>query len=85
MVSPFTTRTPLAISSKGNYIGTDVTGTLALGLEQDGINVSGPATTIGGMTTGAGNLISGNWDSGVELAARAQPATWSRATSSAPT
>jgi Ca2+-binding RTX toxin-like protein len=53
---------------EGNKIGTDVTGTTALG---NGVGVDlefGPsANTIGGTTAGAGNLISGNTSSGVEI------------------
>ena len=53
---------------EGNRIGTDVTGTIALG---NGVGVDlefGPsANTIGGTTVGAGNLISGNTSSGVEI------------------
>ena len=45
---------------EGSYIGTDVTGTIALGNGGDGVGVSGSDNTIGGTTTGAGNLISGN-------------------------
>src|SRR6185436_6007278 len=49
---------------QGNYIGTDVTGTAALG-DWVGVNIEGGATGnfVGGTTAGAGNVISGNgWD-----------------------
>lgn len=53
---------------KGNYIGTDVTGTLALGNLMDGIDlVDAPGNTIGGVTAGARNLISGNARNGVRI------------------
>jgi hypothetical protein len=46
---------------QGNLIGTDVTGTLALGNSSRGINVqSGTGTLIGGTTVAARNIISGN-------------------------
>jgi hypothetical protein len=51
---------------QGNYIGTDVTGTQALG---NGIGVSTEGTAyalIGGTEPGAGNLISGNRLYGIE-------------------
>jgi titin len=48
---------------QGNYIGTDATGTEALG-NGSGVGVSGP-NLIGGTETGAGNLISGNDGTGV--------------------
>ena len=45
---------------EGNYIGTDVTGTLAKG-NTVGIGVdSSPGTVIGGTLAGAGNVISAN-------------------------
>ena len=51
----------------GNYIGTDVTGTVALG-GGDGVQLNGGISdTIGGTVSGAGNLISGNTSSGVEI------------------
>jgi hypothetical protein len=58
--------------AEGNYIGTDVTGTVALGNAYGGIYVgsgslfsdnppgSASFATIGGTVAGAGNLISGN-------------------------
>jgi titin len=52
---------------QGNYIGTDVTGTADLGNNGSGVLVqAGAATvTVGGTTTGAGNLISGNNGPGI--------------------
>ena len=44
---------------RASFVGTDVTGTIALGNGR-GIQVSGGATTIGGSAPGDGNLISGN-------------------------
>ena len=52
---------------EGNQIGTDLTGTIAVA---NGIGVlfdSAPSNTIGGMTAGAGNLISGNTNRGVSI------------------
>ena len=51
----------------GNKIGTDITGTLALP-NVYGISMltSTSDTTIGGTAAGAGNLISGNKDAGIE-------------------
>jgi titin len=52
---------------QGNYIGTDVTGTADLGNSDHGVSIYGaPGNTIGGTTTGAGNVISGN-SSGVYI------------------
>jgi hypothetical protein len=50
---------------QGNYIGTDITGTVALG--GDGVFVDGTSNTIGGAQPGAGNLISGLDDTGISL------------------
>lgn len=44
---------------RGNFIGTNASGTAALG-NGDGIRIEGSFATIGGTTAGAGNLISGN-------------------------
>ena len=53
---------------EGNLIGTDITGTLAL---PNGVgvlvNLGAHNNTIGGMTSGAGNVISGNTIDGVEI------------------
>jgi parallel beta-helix repeat protein len=56
----------------GNFLGTDISGTLDLGNHANGVLVSGGAgNRIGGLTgtpgTGAGNLISGNDDNGISL------------------
>ncbi len=51
---------------RGNYIGTDLNGTVALGNGTGIIIVESPNNTIGGTVAGEGNLISGN--NGVGLA-----------------
>jgi hypothetical protein len=55
---------------EGNYIGTDITGTIALGgkTEHDGITIEGSSNAIGGAEPGQGNLISGNSLPGFSLA-----------------
>ncbi len=50
---------------QGNYIGTDVTGTVALGNGSRGLDMGGVANTLGGLEPGAGNVISGNGSVGV--------------------
>ena len=54
---------------KGNYIGTNSAGTVALGNTSGGvvINNSASGNTIGGSAAGAGNVISGN-DGGIAMA-----------------
>ncbi|MGO8747426.1 MAG: beta strand repeat-containing protein [Thermoguttaceae bacterium] len=53
---------------EGNYIGTDVTGTIAVPNRGDGVGLNGtPQTTIGGTVAGAGNVISGNTANGVDF------------------
>jgi hypothetical protein len=53
---------------EGNYIGTDVTGTIAQANGVDGIDVQDAANnTIGGVTAAARNVISGNADDGVMI------------------
>ncbi|MBA2524190.1 MAG: hypothetical protein H0V18_00200, partial [Pyrinomonadaceae bacterium] len=50
---------------QGNYIGTDVTGTVGLGNNLEGIYIGGGNNnTVGGMQPGAGNVISSNGSSG---------------------
>ena len=52
----------------GNRIGTDYTGTIALGNGTFGVLVSGtPGVTIGGTATGDGNIISANPTAGIGL------------------
>jgi hypothetical protein len=65
---------------QGNFIGTDATGTRALGNAGAGIALSSSSNDqIGGIAVGAGNLISGNQGSGVALddSAPAPPPTGS--------
>jgi uncharacterized repeat protein (TIGR01451 family) len=52
---------------QGNYIGTDITGTRAVGNSAAGINITnGSNDTVGGTAVGAGNVISGNGGSGID-------------------
>ena len=57
---------------QGNFIGTDVTGTIALA-NSFGIAWAGYPNTVGGTTPGAGNLISGNTLAGISLASASGP------------
>ncbi len=52
---------------QGNYIGTDVTGTVDLGNNVAGIRLNGANNIIGGTTAGEGNVIAGN-SSGITIA-----------------
>ena len=52
---------------QGNYIGTDKNGTADLGNSGDGVFINGTGNTIGGTTTAARNVISGNNNHGVEF------------------
>ena len=53
---------------RGNYVGTDVTGTVDLGVNGSGIRVfTGTGNTIGGAAPGAGNLVSGNSAEGISI------------------
>jgi uncharacterized repeat protein (TIGR01451 family) len=47
---------------QGNFIGTDITGTVALGNKNAGISIGASNNTVGGTMPGTGNLISGNGD-----------------------
>ena len=50
---------------QGNFIGTDATGTIAVGNTFDGIDDDGGANNTIGGTGAAGNVISGNADNGI--------------------
>jgi len=51
---------------QGNLIGTDSTGTFALGNQEDGIGIEiSSGNTIGGTGPGQGNVISGNFGAGI--------------------
>jgi hypothetical protein len=53
---------------QGNLIGTDVSGTLALGNGLGGVVIGDASgTTVGGSFFGAGNVISGNGTSGISI------------------
>ncbi|NUN97441.1 MAG: right-handed parallel beta-helix repeat-containing protein, partial [Candidatus Omnitrophica bacterium] len=61
---------PLAKENRieGNFIGTDITGSLPLGNRFGGVLIVDASDNyIGGTTPGAGNLISGNGGSGIRL------------------
>ncbi|MEM8499380.1 MAG: LamG-like jellyroll fold domain-containing protein [Pseudomonadota bacterium] len=53
----------------GNYVGTDVTGTIDQGNVNDGIKIQlgGSNNTIGGTSSADRNLVSGNNDDGIEI------------------
>jgi CSLREA domain-containing protein len=65
---PTATDPPTGNLVQGNFIGTDVTGTIDLGNELDGVSLGGNLNTIGGTTAGARNIISGNDVAGINLA-----------------
>jgi uncharacterized repeat protein (TIGR01451 family) len=52
---------------QGNFIGTDATGLIAVGNHGDGVKTEPGADVIGGTDPGAGNLISGNGQAGIEM------------------
>jgi hypothetical protein len=62
-----TTPTASGNHVEGNLIGTDVTGTTALGNALSGVVVDAPNTQVGGVGPGAGNVISGNTSDGIEV------------------
>jgi hypothetical protein len=51
----------------GNYIGPDKSGTAAVANEDAGIKIMGNNNIIGGVASGAGNVISGNGFDGIVL------------------
>ncbi len=53
---------------QGNYIGTDITGSTAIGNTGHGVFIDDvDGSLIGGSSAGAGNLISGNGEDGIHL------------------
>ena len=54
---------------QGNFIGTDATGTHPLGNGSAGVFAGDSNDTIGGTTSSAGNVISGNAGAGIDLSA----------------
>ena len=52
---------------QGNYIGTDVSGTKAIPNRPYGMSLAGSDNVVGGTSSGARNIISGNQGSGIEL------------------
>jgi len=52
---------------EGNLIGTDSTGTVALGNNQDGIELGTLGDVVGGTTAATGNVISGNSQYGLVI------------------
>ena len=53
---------------RGNYVGTDASGSADLGNAGSGVYLNGaPANTVGGTDAGAGNVISGNDDVGAHF------------------
>jgi parallel beta-helix repeat protein len=54
------------VTIQGNFIGTDVTGTHALP-NDSGLGLYGSNILLGGTVSGAGNLISGNHGSGIDM------------------
>ncbi len=58
----------------GNYIGTDVTGLVALG-NDTGINILSESNQIGGISFEDRNLISGNLGNGIDIGSPDMPGT----------
>ncbi len=56
------------IVMQGNYIGTDASGSAALGNAGEGIYIErSPSNTVGGTSSGARNVISANGGAGIRL------------------
>jgi hypothetical protein len=62
---------PHGILIQGNFIGTDITGTVALGNGDDGVQIDNGSfdNTIGGTVSGAGNIIAFSGGNGVTVGA----------------
>jgi CSLREA domain-containing protein len=56
---------PATTTVLGNFIGTDVTGTVGRPNQANGILLQNGAATIGGAAAGAGNLIAANLNGGI--------------------
>jgi hypothetical protein len=57
-----------ALLIQGNYVGADVTGQLPIGNESQGVRgVDAADVTIGGWTSGAGNVVASSGDCGILL------------------
>jgi parallel beta-helix repeat protein len=52
---------------QGNYVGTGLTGQSALGNKFSGLHIQSSGNTIGGLVSGAANLVSGNGQDGIFL------------------
>ena len=52
---------------QGNLVGTDATGTFAIGNGTDGIVVGASGTIVGGVNPGEGNIVAYNLGSGIEV------------------
>ncbi len=50
----------------GNYVGTDISGLFDRGNDSNGVYVSGNDNQIGGSVAGAGNVVSGNTNDGIQ-------------------
>ena len=55
------------LTIQGNLIGMNRAGSGPLGNSGNGITLAGPPTTIGGSVAGAGNVLSGNGDDGINI------------------
>jgi len=62
---------------EGNFIGVDVTGTMALSNALNGIVILGVrGNTIGGTNAGGGNIISGNGAAGIVIQTNSATGNW---------
>ena len=61
---------------QGNFIGVDATGNTALLNNGSGVTLVTSGITIGGTTSGAGNIISGNAGDGIEVYAGGSTPTY---------
>ena len=62
----------------GNYIGTDITGKLALGNKEDGLVIASNSHTIGGSTPADGNVIAANGSAGIYITGGSQASFFNR-------